>query len=85
MVARRGMPAGIREGSSTRTAQDDCGGQVIYAFVTGWWRRPSSGPSPATAIPRVMPNGAHTLTHQITCPSPTLHAVHETVDLHALP
>ena len=36
------------------------------------------------AIPRAMANGARTITHQATCPNPTLHAVHQKVDLRLL-
>lgn len=37
------------------------------------------------AIPRVMPKGAHTLTHQVTCPNPALHTVHDTAGPHTFP
>ena len=34
------------------------------------------------AISRARANGARTLTHQVTCLNPVLHAVHQEVDLH---
>ena len=36
------------------------------------------------AILRARADGARTFTHQVTCPNPALHAVHQEVDLHPL-
>ena len=36
------------------------------------------------AIPRARANEARTITHQVTCPNPALHEVHQDVDLHGL-
>ena len=92
------MPAGGGGGSSTRATSNGRGERVICSIFHGlveerafvqmscsieMHRRCALG-FVEDAISRARINGVRTVTHQVTCPNPALHEVHQEVYLHSL-